>query len=161
MQEPLKIEQLPEMSTALIAAMDADKLAVLQQEVEEHCRKAKEIKECLDEAIAKRYSDRAALFRHQNNKPTGIIRFHDGNFVIVADQPKKPEWDQSQLASIAEQLRSIGEEPADYIDTSYKVSESRFEAWPTTVRQLFTPARTLKVGRATFKLEPLKNRGGA
>ncbi|MBF0186238.1 MAG: hypothetical protein HQM06_17860 [Magnetococcales bacterium] len=155
----LSIHTLPEISPAFMAALEPSILVALQQEVEEHYRRAQEIKASLEEAIVRRYSDRVALLRHQNHKPTGILRFNDGPFVVVADQPKKPEWDQEQLAFITEQLRSAGMDPQEYVEVTYRVSERRYEAWPTSVRQIFEPARTLKVGRQTFKIEQPKSQG--
>jgi hypothetical protein len=34
-----------------------------------------------------------------------------------------------------------------------KVSETKFGAWPPAVRELFEPARTIKAGKPTYKLE--------
>ena len=33
------------------------------------------------------------------------------------------------------------------------MSETKYGAWPPAVRQLFEPARTLKAGKPTYKLE--------
>ena len=70
---------------------------------------------------------------------------------MQADLPKRIAWDQSQLASLAKRIRDGGEDPTEYIDTSFKVSERKYTAWPEYLRQDFEPARTVKPG--TLKIE--------
>ena len=161
MNTPLTIHNLSGMSTAQVAVLDTEVLASLLDQADAHLRQARAIKDGLEDAIARRYSDRAALTRHQRNKPTGIIRFDDGPFVVIADLPKKPEWDQLQLADIVGQIKAAGDNPLEYVEVSYRVSESRYNAWPTSIRQAFEPARTLKVGKPTFKIERPAARAGA
>ena len=160
MNTPISIHELPEQPVAQVAALGVEVLVDLLEQADAHLRRAKAIKESLDEAIAHRYGDRSALVRNQNQKPTGIIRFDDGPFVVIADLPKKPEWDQEKLATIIGQIRESGENPLDYVEVAYRVPESRYNAWPTSIRKFFEPARTLKVGKPTFKLERPAGRGG-
>jgi hypothetical protein len=67
--------------------------------------------------------------------------------------PKKVEYDQPKLRAAVETLRSWGENPEHYIGIEFKVSEAKYNAWPPAIRTLFEPARTLKTGKPTFKLE--------
>ena len=108
----------------------------------------------LDGAIALRYADRAAALRRDQGKDTGTIRFEDDGVVIVADLPKKVEWDQEQLAAVAARIRASGDDPADYIETALRVSERAYGAWPPAIRAVFEPARTVKTGKPSFRLEP-------
>ncbi|MBF0182238.1 MAG: hypothetical protein HQM03_19655 [Magnetococcales bacterium] len=160
MNSAIPIHTLPELPTAQLAEFDVALLASLLEQAEAHLNRAKTIKASLDEAIAHRYGDRAALVRNENNKPTGIIRFDDGPFVVITDLPKKPEWDQEKLAKLVGQIQTEGDNPADYVEVSYRVLESRYNAWPTSLRKFFEAARTLKVGKPTFKIERPAGRGG-
>ncbi|MBF0629219.1 MAG: hypothetical protein HQL91_13465 [Magnetococcales bacterium] len=160
MNTTLSIHDLPEQPTAQVADLDIESLATLLDEADAHLNRAKAIKASLDDAIAYRYGDRAALVRNQNNKPTGIVRFDDGPFIVITDLPKKPEWDQEKLAELVGKIEESGEEPADYVEVAYRVPESRYNAWPTSIRKFFEAARTLKVGKPTFKLERPAGRGG-
>ncbi|MBF0424599.1 MAG: hypothetical protein HQL66_02090 [Magnetococcales bacterium] len=160
MEHPIPLETLPELPPAQLAALPVDQLAALLDEADAHLRRARAIKESLDEAVAHRYGDRAALVRNQNQKPTGIVRFDDGPFVVIADLPKKPEWDQERLAAIVGQISESGENALDYVEVAYRVPESRYNAWPASIRKFFEAARTLKVGKPTFKLERPAGRGG-
>lgn len=82
------------------------------------------------------------------------MRFQEDDFTIIADLPKRPAWDQKQLAAIVQRIRSAGDDPSDYVETTYKVPENRFKSWPGTIRRTFEPARTVKAGKAAFKLMP-------
>jgi hypothetical protein len=59
---------------------------------------------------------------------------------------------------VVEQIRSVGDNPAEYVDVTYKVAERKFTAWPEHIRQAFAPARVLKAGKATVSLK--MNEGG-
>ena len=85
-------------------------------------------------------------------KDTGIIRFSDGAITIVADLPKKVDWDQAKLAALVETIRGSGEDPGQYIEISFSVSERAYGAWPDAIRRAFEPARTLRTGKPTFRL---------
>jgi hypothetical protein len=112
---------------------------------------------CLDEklttALDLRYSERARRARAAEGKDTGRVRLVDEDFEVIADLPKATVWDQRKLATvfsvIAEQWR---ENPHEYITVKYGVPESKFSAWPTPVRKLFEPARTVKPGKPSYSL---------
>lgn len=110
----------------------------------------------LQSALEKRFSERARQLRQQAGKSTGVVRFQQDGHVVVADLPKKVEYDQKKLGAAVETLRQWGEKPEDYVCTEFKVSETKYNAWPPGIRQLFEPARTLKTGKPTFKIEPIR-----
>ena len=87
------------------------------------------------------------------------MRFEVDGFLVVADLPKRPEYDQLKLKEAVEALRKWGENPEHYVGIEIKVAESKYTAWPPGVRQLFEPARTLKTGKPSYKLEQI-NSGG-
>ncbi len=135
-----------------IAKLPAEHLALLQEEAEEALNAAKRIKDWLDGAIALRYGEEAARLRAAQGKDTGTVRFDDGPVTIIADLPKRVEWDQARLAEIVGRIRASGEKVADYVSIEIKVSERAFTAWPETIRQAFAPARTVRTGKPTFRL---------
>ena len=110
----------------------------------------------LHATLHSRFAEHASQLRTQAGKSTGTVRIEVDGFVIIADLPKRPEYDQVKLKSAVEALRKWGENPDDYVGTEFKVSESRYNAWPPSIRKLFEPARTLKVGKPTYKLEQIK-----
>ena len=85
------------------------------------------------------------------------MRLGDGLFVIVADVPKRIDWDQDKLAAIVSRIRQSGDDPAEFVRTSYEVSERAYAAWPSAIRRLFEPARTLKLGKPRYAIEPRRD----
>jgi hypothetical protein len=60
---------------------------------------------------------------------------------------KNVAWDQDELDRVTTHIREQwGSNPADYINTKMTVSETAYNAWPTEIRELFEPARTVKPG---------------
>ena len=142
---------LPGLSPEEIAALPVEMLAILQREVGELLDRGKAAKASLDGALALRYADRAAAVRRGAGKDTGTVRFDDGDFTVVADLPKRVDWDQDRLAAMVARIRAAGDDPAEYVDTAFKVSERKYAAWPEAIRQGFEPARTVRPG--TLKIE--------
>ena len=92
-----RLGDLPTMPIGEIAALPADLLAVLQEEAEEAAKAARSLADWLNGAIALRYADRAAAARRAEGKDTGTVRLDDGEVTVIADLPKKVEWDQGSL----------------------------------------------------------------
>jgi hypothetical protein len=146
------LEALQHMPVGDLIALPAEHLALLQVDAREALDAAKRQQDWLEAAIALRYEQRAIGARIEARKDTGIVRFHDGTVEISVELPKRVEWDQRRLAGLAEQIRAGGEDPADYVETSFKVSERAYTAWPERIRQAFEPARTVRTGRAVYRL---------
>lgn len=113
---------------------------------------AKAIVEHVDRAVDLKYAQRAHELRLGAGKDTGVVHFDDGQVRITADLPKKVEWDQAKLGDITRRIAANGEDPAEYVEISYRVSETKFNAWPETLKSAFAPARTLKTGKPGFRL---------
>ena len=106
----------------------------------------------LNGAIALRYADRAAAARRAEGKDTGTVRLDDGEVTVIADLPKKVEWDQATLGEMVARIRAAGDDPAEYVETTFRVSERKYGAWPAAIRDGFEAARTVKPGKPTFRL---------
>ncbi len=150
-------DDLPGLCPQEIAGLPVELLAILQREIGERLKRDKAAKTRLDAALTVRYATRAAEERQAQSKDTGTVRFDDGDFTVVADLPKRVEWDQSQLAAMVERNRAAGDDPAEYVDIAFKVPERKYAAWPDAIRQGFEPARTVKTG--ALKVE-IRSQGG-
>jgi hypothetical protein len=135
-----------------VLELPPEHLALLQADARDALDAAKRLLDWIEGAIALRYQQRAVAARAAAGKDTGTVRFQDGEVEIVADLPKKVAWDQARLATLAEQMRAGGEDPADYLDVSFKVAERAYGAWPERIRQAFAPARTVRTGKPTYRL---------
>jgi hypothetical protein len=153
-----RLEDIRAMPVGEITKLPAEQLALLQDDAAAALEAAKRVKDWLDGAIALRYAEQAAMLRQQQGKDTGTVRFEDGDVTVIADLPKKVEWDQQQIAALVERIRETGEDPADYVEISFKVPERKYTAWPESIRAAFAPARTVRTGKPTFRLELKENR---
>ncbi|HRI91394.1 MAG TPA: hypothetical protein PLS93_07055 [Accumulibacter sp.] len=117
---------------------------------------AKTIVEHVDRAVELKYAHRAQQLRLAAGKDSGVVHFDDDPVRITADLPKKVEWDQKQLADITRRIAASGDDPSQYIEVTYRVSETKFNAWPESLKSAFVPARTLRTGKPAFRLALLK-----
>ena len=150
-------DDLQALSAAEIAALPVELLAILQHEIDARLKRDTAAKARLDAGLAVRYADRAAEERQAAGKDTGTTRFDDGDFTIVADLPKRVDWDQDKLAAMVARIRDAGDDPAQYVDIAIKVPERKYAAWPDAIRKGFEPARTVRTG--TLKVELLSQGG--
>lgn len=147
-----QLADLCAMPIGTIAALPAPVLALLQQDADEAVRSAARLADWLNGAIALRYAERAAAARHADFKDTGTVRFDDGEVTVTADLPKKVDWDQTELASLVAAIRAEDGDPAEYVDTLYRVPERKYAAWPRHIRTAFERARTVRPGKPVYKL---------
>lgn len=101
------LDQLRTMPIGDIVTLPSEVLAVLQEDADAALKSAKSIKDWLDGAIAQKFADRAREARAAIAKDTGIVRFTDGAITIVADLPKKVDWDQAKLALVDLDLHDL------------------------------------------------------
>jgi hypothetical protein len=110
----------------------------------------------VDLAIDIKWKDRARQLRHEAAKDFGVVHFDEGDVRVTSELGKRVEWDQKALAQIASRIASSGEDPAQYLELTYHVSETKFNAWPQTLRSAFEAARTVKPAKATYRLALMK-----
>jgi len=148
----ITLADIHRMPVGQIAALPADQLALLKGAADEQLTQAKSVADWLDGAISLKYADRAQDTRQEAGKDTGTIRFEDDGVTVIAELPKRIDWDQELLAQIAENIASAGEDPAEFIETKLSVSERKYGALPESWRKGFEPARTVRTGKPKFRL---------
>ncbi len=146
---PYQVMSLP---LAELAAQPAEVLLQLKLDATDLLSTAKAIIEHLDHALERRYAERAQALRLAAGKDTGVVHFDDGTVRVSADLSKKVDWDQTKLAEIAHRIREAGDDPTEFIEIGYRVSETKYNAWPESLRSTFAAARTLKTGKPGFRL---------
>lgn len=155
MRNRITINELQDMPIGAIAGLPADVLALLIEEAANALADAKRVNDRLDAALDLKYGDRAVAARVDAGKQTGIVRFQDGDCEIVVNTPKRVKWDQRQLAEAVEVIRTRWQgNPDEYVRTEFKVSEAAYGSWPTAIRALFEPARTVEFGKPGYRIEP-------
>lgn len=153
------LHALAAMPVGEIAGLPVEQLALLLDDLAEEKARLKRLDDWLNGALALRYGERAQALRHALGKDAGTVRIEEAEgYVAICDVPKKPEYDQGKLRAAVETIRSWGSNPDDYVGIEIKVSETRYGAWPPEIRRLFDPARTLRLGRPTYRIERPKSR---
>lgn len=148
----ITLDDLHTMPVGKIADLSGDQLALVKDEADERLRAAKTLCDWLDGAIALKYGDKAQEVRRAEGKDTGTVRLQDGAVTVVAELPKRVDWDQAMLAGLVERIRADGADPAEYVDISFSVPERKYTAWPKDIRQEFEPARTVRTAKPKFRL---------
>lgn len=148
------IDELINLPAGEIAQLPVELLAVLQREIDAAAKQMKAVTARFSTALEVRYATRAAEARRACGKDTGTVRLADGDFTVVADLPKRVEWDQTQLAAMVERIRAAGDDPSEYVEITFKVPERAYVAWPEAIRQGFEPARTVKTGALKIAILP-------
>lgn len=147
-----QLQDLPDLPPTEIAALPADVLSILQHESEAALKQAKAVKSRLDGGLVLKYGAQAAEARREAGKDTGTVRFDDGDITVVADLAKRVDWEQAKLAATVERIRAAGDDPAEYVEISFKVAERNYGAWPTAIREGFESARTVRPGQLSIQL---------
>ena len=148
----MNLQQANKMSTQEISEFSAKEIMTLQTSAAESLQQAKRINDRIHDALELKYKDLASVSRIHAGKESGSVNFEDGQIQVSADLPKRVTWDQKQLAEVSKRIQESGEDPLQYMDIAYKVPERKFTAWPDTIKSAFQDARTLKMGRQSFKL---------
>ena len=142
-----------------LASQSSDSLFRLKNDAADYLAVAKSIVEHIDRALDLKYVDRTRQLRLAQGKDTGVVHFDDGEVSVTADLPKKVEWDQATVARLVANIVACGDDPSQYVDISYRVSETKFNAWPDSLKKPFSAARTVKVGKPTYRLALLSKEG--
>ena len=121
--------------------------------------RAKRQLEHIEQALDMRYAQRAKALRLAQGKDTGVVHFDDGEVSVTADLPKKVEWDQATVARLVANIAACGDDPSQYVEISYRISETKFNAWPDSLKKPFSAARTVKVGKPSYRLALLSKEG--
>jgi len=139
--------------------MSPEQLLCLQEQALQHLQKAKMLKDWLDNSIALKYRDIASNLRKIDSKDSGTVHFTDGDYKITSVLAKKVDWNQEKLKDVVSAIRKHGDNPDEYVESSYRISETKYTSWPEHIKNIFKPARLLKTGAETFKIQPLAEGG--
>jgi len=135
-----------------LVGQTSESLLRIKRSADEQFAVAKSAMAHIDLALELKYGRRAHQLRLAMGKDSGVVHFDDGDVQITADLPKRVEWNQAKLADIVRRIAASGDDPGEFVEISYRVSETKFNAWPPSLRSAFVPARTVKVGKAKFAL---------
>ena len=147
------VDDMLNMQTVDLAQMPVELLAGLQAELAHATKQLRMATARFNTALEVRYATRAAEAHRACGKDTGTVRLADGDYTVVADLPKRVDWDQEKLAAMVARIRAAGDDPAEYVDLVYKVPERKYTALPESWRKGFEPARTVRTGKPKFRFD--------
>jgi hypothetical protein len=156
MNAALSSDQILQTPVGVLAQTSSAELFQLRSSVAERLAKERALQSHIDAAIDFRFGDRVNRLRLELGKESGVVHLDDGNVRVTSELKKEVHWDQAKLAQISARISQSGEDVHQYIDISYSVPESRFKAWPETLRASFLEARTVKSGRVSYRLALMK-----
>jgi hypothetical protein len=143
---------LPDLSVSQIAGLPQQRLQELDISLNELMAWAKQARERVNTALEQRYGEQARAALVESGRDFGVSHLSDGLLRVTYELPKRVSWDQKRLAEIAERIVASGERVQDYMDVDLLVSETRFNNWPPALKEQFAAARTVKPGKASFRL---------
>jgi hypothetical protein len=145
-------EQVLATPVGALAQQPAERLFRIKSAATDLLAAGKALSDHIDQAIDFKWSERARNLRHDAGKDTGVVHFDEDEVRITADLPKKVDWDQTRLADMTRRIAESGDDPRQYVEITYRVSETKFNAWPETLKSAFEAARTVKTGKPSYRL---------
>lgn len=147
---------LPDLTVAQLANLPPARLQELDVMLTEFQNWLKASRERMHAALEQRYGEQARQTLMEAGQDFGTTHLADGAIRITVEIPKRVRWDQAQMAEIARRIVASGDQLDQYIDVEFSVPETRFNAWPETLKQPFKDARTVKAGKAVFRIAPVQ-----
>jgi hypothetical protein len=150
----ITLEQAEHMPIGELIKLPTQHLILLLEDIAALNSRAKLLTDTFGGILREKFEARAVELRRAEGKDTGTVRFEDDEMIVIADLPKKVEWDQAKLRAVLETIKTWeGENPDDYISVELKVPEKKFTAWPASIKKLFEAARTVSPGKPSYKFE--------
>jgi hypothetical protein len=151
--------ELAEMSVGQLAKLPPHQMHEVATHLNDLIDWANQAKTKLDSALEQRFGESARTALRDSGRDFGTTHITEDSLRIKFELPKRINWDQKQLAEIAERIVASGKRVEDYIDVKLSVSESRFAHWPPEIQEPFVTARTVKAGKASFALTLAQDAG--
>ena len=97
--DQVTLNQLRDWPPGKVAAQPIEVLAALADSLAEMKAFVADAEARLNAGLDVRFGERARQLRAADGKDSGRVRLGDGLFVVVADVPKRVDWDQDKLAA--------------------------------------------------------------
>lgn len=143
---------LPDLTVAQIANLSPVQIQELDAMLTELQTWHKTARNRMHALLEQRYGEQARKSLAGVGQDFGTTHLTDGPLRVTVEVPKRGRWDQVQMAEIARRIVASGDNLEEYIDVEFSVPETRFNAWPETLKQPFNNARTVKPGKAGFRI---------
>jgi hypothetical protein len=148
MSNRLTLKQAMEMPLGAVATLPTEQIALLAEEL----TNAKAAVTADDAFLQAVYGQRIIpLALTDLPEGHGTSTFKMDGVTVKVTVPKRVKWDHHALHKAAQTVAEWGEDVAEYIKIEYDVSEKAYSVWPSKIRNVFAPARTVETGKPTVK----------
>ena len=146
------LQQSQTMSISEVVKLPARELLSMHHEAKQRYYNAHRLMQWIEGAIAAKYDERMRAVRDAAGKTTGTVHLQDEHVTVSCDVPKYVDWDQAELKRVGQELMDAGIDPAQWIERSYHVTETRYKAMPAELQAQVNTARTVRPGKAKYSL---------
>jgi hypothetical protein len=154
--EPSHPDQVLATPAGELAELASESLFQLKNDAADLLAAAKAIVEHVDRALDLKYADRAHQLRWRPARTPASSISMTATCASPPICPRRSSGTRSKLADITRRIAANGDDPSEYVEISYRISETKFNAWPESLKSAFAPARTLKTGKPGFRLALLQ-----
>lgn len=137
---------------ATLKALPLDAMQAILATIAERAAVLASAKRNITNTIAERVNADITAGYIAKGVDTGVLHIARDGLDVVVDRSKTVAWDQTKLAQAVADIRAAGDDPAEYVKITYSVSEAAYGAWPSMIKRVFEPARTVTPGAPTIKL---------
>jgi hypothetical protein len=135
-----------------LVTLSSETLCYLHHDAIAHLAAAHARLDHLKQVLDAKYAARAQALRHALGENTRTVQFDEDGLRITAHWPTTVEWNQTALAEIVTRIAASEGDPTQYVDLTYHVPATRFNAWPDSLQASFAKARTPHTGPPEFQL---------
>lgn len=122
-------------------------------EIDSEIKKLKNKKADYESDLDSFLSDEVGSQLKEKDYGCGTANTETEKYKVKAVVTKKVEWDQGALKQAYEMLAATEENPDDYIQTKFSISENAYKNWPEKIRKFFEPGRTVKPSSVKYSFE--------
>lgn len=144
--------QLESITSSRLATVSTGAIAELTELLDGVAARIKTAQTAVGQALTARYGEQAKTQLLADGRDTGTTHILDGDIDVTVEIGRDVKWDPSTIKQLARRIAEGGEDPAEYIDVRYAVSERKYNAWPDTIRRAFEPARTVTPKSPKFSI---------
>ena len=145
-------DKLTDLSIEEIAELHPQMLCELLKEDAIAYKRIVLFKELLEASLHRRYGVRAHFLRTTKKTDTGIISFNDREYIVTQNIPEIISWDQKLLAEVASNLLKNAENPSEYMNVTFSISDIQYAALSKNIRSILNPARKIVFGTPSYTL---------
>jgi len=91
----------------------------------------------------------------------GTVNAVQDGWAIKGTVGKDIDYDQAQLRGLYFKTLLTWGDPDEYIKVTFDVEETKYKAWPSPIKKLFEPARTVKPKKMSLSIEKIETESEA